>query len=66
LAPSARGGRRDSPQRAHYTAQVIAMVEPGIKERVRALAEFDGVSDSAIMREIIAAGLPAVERARTP
>jgi hypothetical protein len=57
-----RGGRRPTPQQARFTAQLIAMVTQDTRDRVDKLTEDHGVSQSRLMRAIIAAGTPVVEK----
>jgi len=56
-----RGGKRATPARAKLTAQIVAMVEPAVRQRIDDLAEHDEISQGEIIRAIIAVGLPEVE-----
>jgi len=58
-----RGGYRGTSKRARYTAQLVALEEPAVAARVRALesdGEF-GRSMGTVMRDIVRAGLPIIE-----
>jgi hypothetical protein len=57
-----RGGHRETTLRSRYTAQIIGMDEPAVKRRIVALGKVHGISQSEILRLIIAAGIGKVER----
>ncbi len=60
-AGSAIGGRRPSTVMATYTAQIIGLVTPARKRRLRELATRYGLSQSEIVRRCVDAGLSTVE-----
>jgi hypothetical protein len=47
---------------ARFTEQLVALVYPDRKIRVMALKTQYGISQAAVMRAIIDAGLPALEK----
>jgi len=47
---------------ARFTSQLVALCVPDRKVRVMALAERYGISQASVMRAVIDAGLPLLER----
>jgi hypothetical protein len=61
-ARAPRGGHRETTLEAQYTAQIIGMDRPAVKTRIINLAGKHGISQSEVVRLIIAAGIAKVER----
>lgn len=57
-----RGGHRDTTLRSRYTAQIIGMDLPAVKDRIVTLGRTHGISQSEVVRLIIAAGIGKVEK----
>jgi hypothetical protein len=56
------GGRRAQVAKARFTEQLVALVLPDRRERVVALARDHGISQAAVLREVINLGLPQLEK----
>lgn len=56
-----RGGYRGTPARARFTAQLVALDTPAMRDRVHKMAADHRVSQAKIMRAILAAGIAQVE-----
>lgn len=57
-----RGGYRGTQAQAQFTAQLVWLDRPEMKDRVIALAQNHRVSQSRILRAAMVAGLDALER----
>jgi hypothetical protein len=55
------GGRRPGGTNARFTEQLVALVEADRRERVMAIHEAHGISQAAVLRAVIDAGLAEVE-----
>ena len=58
----AAGGRRPQVAQPRFTEQLVALVLPDRRERVVKIATEHGISQAAVLREVINLGLPALEK----
>lgn len=57
-----RGGYRGTSATARFGAQLVALVTPSTRARVKKMADSTKLSQAKIMRAIIAAGIEHVEK----